>query len=107
VGKHIDSNVNNPSENIASGGRPGARPVRLLRAKDGLQGQGHRKAVVARHPHLQGVRRRCGIPDAARLLHPGGTSKEQVAFYVDLLKKVAATPEWKDYLAKQALKNVS
>jgi tripartite-type tricarboxylate transporter receptor subunit TctC len=37
---------------------------------------------------------------------PPGTTKEQVAFYADLLKKVAATPEWKDYLAKQALKDV-
>jgi tripartite-type tricarboxylate transporter receptor subunit TctC len=37
---------------------------------------------------------------------PGGTTKEQVAFYADLLKKVSATPEWKEYLAKQALKDM-
>jgi tripartite-type tricarboxylate transporter receptor subunit TctC len=37
---------------------------------------------------------------------PSGTTAAQVAFYVDLLKKVVATPEWKDYLAKQALKDV-
>ena len=35
---------------------------------------------------------------------PAGTTKDQVAFYVDLLKKVVATPEWKDYLEKKALK---
>jgi tripartite-type tricarboxylate transporter receptor subunit TctC len=37
---------------------------------------------------------------------PGGTTAEQAAFYADLLKKVVATPEWKDYLAKQALKDI-
>ena len=36
---------------------------------------------------------------------PGGTSKDQAAYYADLLKKIIATPEWKDYLAKQALKD--
>ena len=35
---------------------------------------------------------------------PAGTTKDQVAFYADLLKKVIATPEWKEYVAKQALK---
>jgi tripartite-type tricarboxylate transporter receptor subunit TctC len=29
-----------------------------------------------------------------------------VAFYVDLFKKVAQTPEYKDYMEKQALKPV-
>jgi len=31
-----------------------------------------------------------------------GISKEQVAFYVDLFKKVAATEDWKDYMEKGA-----
>jgi putative tricarboxylic transport membrane protein len=35
---------------------------------------------------------------------PGKVTPEQSAFYVDLLKKVAATPEYKDYMEKQALK---
>lgn len=35
---------------------------------------------------------------------PADTSKDQAAFYADLLKKVTATPEWQSYLAKQALK---
>ncbi|MFH1029449.1 MAG: tripartite tricarboxylate transporter substrate binding protein, partial [Pseudomonadota bacterium] len=36
---------------------------------------------------------------------PGGTTREQVTFYADLLKKVVATPEWKDYTEKNALAN--
>jgi tripartite-type tricarboxylate transporter receptor subunit TctC len=35
---------------------------------------------------------------------PADTTKEQSAFYADLLKKVTATPEWQSYLSKQALK---
>jgi tripartite-type tricarboxylate transporter receptor subunit TctC len=35
---------------------------------------------------------------------PPGTTKEQSAFYVDVLKKVVATPEWKDYVERNALK---
>jgi len=31
-----------------------------------------------------------------------GISKEQVAFYVDLFRKVAATQDWKDYMEKGA-----
>ncbi|MDP4260846.1 MAG: tripartite tricarboxylate transporter substrate binding protein, partial [Bacteroidota bacterium] len=34
---------------------------------------------------------------------PLGTTKEQVAFYADLLKKVSETAEWKDYTENMAL----
>jgi putative tricarboxylic transport membrane protein len=37
---------------------------------------------------------------------PGKVTPEQSAFYVDLLTKVAQTPEYKDYMEKQALKPV-
>ena len=37
---------------------------------------------------------------------PGKVTAEQTAFYVDLFKKVAQTPEYKDYMEKQALKPV-
>ena len=35
---------------------------------------------------------------------PPGVTQEQIAFYVDLLKKVRGTPEWKDYMEKGAFK---
>jgi tripartite-type tricarboxylate transporter receptor subunit TctC len=35
---------------------------------------------------------------------PGKVAPEQAAFYVDLLKKISQTTEYKDYLEKQALK---
>jgi tripartite-type tricarboxylate transporter receptor subunit TctC len=33
---------------------------------------------------------------------PPGVSKDEVAYYVDLFKKVRETPEWKDFMAKGA-----
>src|SRR6185503_4155201 len=38
---------------------------------------------------------------------PGGVSTDQVAYYVDLLKKVQQTPEWKDYIEKGAFNTTS
>ena len=37
---------------------------------------------------------------------PGKVTPEQTAFYVDLFKKVTQTPEYKEYMEKQALKPV-
>ena len=37
---------------------------------------------------------------------PGKVTPEQQAFYVDLLKKVSQTAEYKEYLEKQALKGI-
>jgi tripartite-type tricarboxylate transporter receptor subunit TctC len=37
---------------------------------------------------------------------PGKMTAEQTAFYVDLFRKVTLTPEYKDYMEKQALKPV-
>jgi putative tricarboxylic transport membrane protein len=37
---------------------------------------------------------------------PGKVTPDQSAFYVDLLKKVSQTPEYKDYMEKQALKPI-
>ena len=37
---------------------------------------------------------------------PGKVTPEQTAFYDDLFKKVTQTPEYKEYMEKQALKPV-
>jgi tripartite-type tricarboxylate transporter receptor subunit TctC len=37
---------------------------------------------------------------------PGKVTPEQTAFFVDLFKKVSETPEYKDYMEKQALKPI-
>jgi len=35
---------------------------------------------------------------------PPATTAEQAAYYVDVMKKVVATPEWKEYVERNALK---
>ena len=37
---------------------------------------------------------------------PGKVTREQQAFYVDLFQKVTQTPEYKDYMEKEALKPI-
>ena len=52
-----------------------------------------------------------GVPTAYVMLRgifmAPGVTKEQTAFYVDLLKKVRETPEWKDYMEKGAFNQTS
>jgi len=38
---------------------------------------------------------------------PPGVSPDQVAFYVDLLKKVRETPDWKEFIEKGAYNTTS
>jgi tripartite-type tricarboxylate transporter receptor subunit TctC len=35
---------------------------------------------------------------------PPGTTNEQAAYYTDVMKKVVAAPEWKEYVERNALK---
>jgi tripartite-type tricarboxylate transporter receptor subunit TctC len=37
---------------------------------------------------------------------PGKVTADQAAFYVDLMKKVQATPEWKEYVERTSQTNV-
>jgi putative tricarboxylic transport membrane protein len=107
VGKHIDSNVNNPSENVAQWRAGQVRALCVFSA----QRMVYKEKVTTEQSWADiPTCKESGVDVEYQMLRgffiPGGTSNEQVAFYVDLLKKVAATPEWKDYLAKQALKDV-
>ncbi len=107
VGKHINSNVNNPSENIAQWRADQVRALCVFSAQRMVYKDKITKDLSwADIPTCKDS----GVDVEYQMLRgffiPAGTTKEQVAFYVDLLKKVAATPEWKDYLSKQALKDV-
>jgi putative tricarboxylic transport membrane protein len=106
VGKHIDSNVNNPSENIAQWR---AGQVRALCVFSGQRMVYKDKVTKDQSWADIPTCKESGVDVEYQMLRgffiPAGTTKDQVAFYADLLKKVSATPEWKDYLAKQALKD--
>ena len=106
VGKHIDSNVNNPSENIAQWRAGQVRALCVFSE--------HRMAYKEKVTKDQSwadipTCKESGVDVEYQMLRafflPGGTTKDQVAYYADLMKKIIATPEWKDYIAKQALKD--
>ena len=99
VGKHIDSTVNNPIEAVAQWRGGQLRPLCLLDAK--------------RSPYTAKVTKDMAWSDIPTckesgfdveyvmlrgIFMPGGVTAEQSQFYVDMLKKVRDTPEWKKFM---------
>jgi putative tricarboxylic transport membrane protein len=105
VGKHIESNVNNPSENI---GQWRAGQVRALCVFD-TERMAYKNKVTADLAWSDiPTCKETGIDVQYVMLRgiflTSGVTPEQIAYYTDLMRKVVATPEWKDYLEKNALK---
>ena len=105
VGKHIDSNVNNPSENVAQWR---AGQVRALCVFSEHRMVYKEKVTKAQSWADIPTCKEEGVDVQYQMLRafflPPGTTTEQSAFYVNLLRKVVATPEWKEYVARNALK---
>ncbi|NML45292.1 tripartite tricarboxylate transporter substrate binding protein [Ramlibacter sp. G-1-2-2] len=108
VGKHIDSTVNNPIEAVAQWRAGQLRPLCVFDDK--------RMPYPAKITDKQSWQdiptcKEAGVPTAYTMLRgvfmPPGVSKDQVDFYVNLLKKVRETPEWKDYMEKGAFNQTS
>jgi putative tricarboxylic transport membrane protein len=107
VGNHTQANVNNPSENLEVWR---AGQVRALCVFD--------KERIAYKTKVTDTQSWNDIPtckeeglDVQYLMLrafflPGKVTPEQQAFYVDLLKKVSQTTEYKEYMEKQALKPI-
>ncbi|HZS69967.1 MAG TPA: tripartite tricarboxylate transporter substrate binding protein [Burkholderiales bacterium] len=108
VGKHVDSTVNNPIEAVAHWRGGKLRPLCVFDSK--------------RMPYQEKVTETMSwgdIPTCKEqgldveylmlrgIFMPGGASKDQVQYYVDLLKKVQALPEWRDYMNKGAYNTTS
>jgi len=105
-GKHIDSNTNNPSESIAQW-RAGQHRALCLFSE-------------ARSEYKEKVTSTQGWADIPTckeqgldvqyemlrvFLLPGKVPADAAKFYEDLFQKVVATPEWKSYVEKNALKS--
>jgi tripartite-type tricarboxylate transporter receptor subunit TctC len=104
AGKHIASNVNNPSENVAQWRAGAARPLCVFSDKP----MEYKKKVTADMAwsdiptcKSQGIDVQYLMLRAFFL--PPGTTKEQAAFYADLLKQVVSKPEWMEYTESNAL----
>jgi tripartite-type tricarboxylate transporter receptor subunit TctC len=107
VGNHTQSNVNNPSENLEVWRAGQVRPLCVF-DKERIQ----YKTKVAGEMSWNDIPtcREQGVDVQYLMLRalflPGKVTGEQTTFYVDLFKKVSETPEYKDYMEKQALKPI-
>jgi tripartite-type tricarboxylate transporter receptor subunit TctC len=103
VGNHVNSTVNNPVEAVAQWR---AGKLRALCVFDDQRLQYKAKVTDAQSWNDIPTCKEAGVPMDYTMLRgifmPGGVTPEQVAFYVDLFKKVRETPEWKEYMEKGA-----
>lgn len=108
VGGHIDSSVNNPAEAVAQWR---AGKLRALCVFDD-----HRMPYKAKVTDTQSWNdiptcKEAGVPTEYVMLRgifaAPGISADQLAYYVNLLKKVRETPDWKEYMEKGAFNQTS
>jgi putative tricarboxylic transport membrane protein len=107
VGDHTASNVNNPSENLEVWRAGQVRPLCVFD-----------KERITYKTKVAGDMSWNDIPTCKEegldvqylmlraMFLPGKVTAEETAFYVDLFKKLSETPEYKEYVEKQALKAV-
>ena len=99
VGKHIDSSVNNPIEAVAQWR---AGKLRALCVFDDTRMPYKGKVTEALSWYDIPTCKEAGVSTDYVMLRgifmPGGVTKEQVDFYVDLFKKVRETAEWKKFM---------
>jgi len=102
AGAHVDSNTNNPSENISYWRAKKVRPLCVFASQPLAD-----KTVVADGMSWADIAlcKDQGIAiDAFRMPRtvwmPGGVSDAQRAFYIDMLKQVTEKPEWQAWLAR-------
>jgi putative tricarboxylic transport membrane protein len=107
VGKHVDSTVNNPIEAVAHWRGGKLRPLCVFDSK--------------RLPYKEKVADKAwgDIPTCKEqgldveylmlrgIFMPGGVTKDQVDYYVQLLRKVRETPEWKQLMEQGAFNTTS
>ena len=108
VGKHVDSTVNNPIEAVAQWRAGQLRPLCVFDSK-----RMPYKAKITDKQAWNDIPtcNEAGVPSEYVMLRgifmAPGVTKDQTAFFVNLLKKVRETPEWKEYMEKGAFNQTS
>lgn len=103
VGKHVDSSVNNPIEAVGQWRAGKLKPLCVFDPK-----RMPYKAKVTQTQSWSDIPtcKEQGLEVDYLMLRgifmAGGVTPDQVQYYVDLLKKVRETPEWKDFMEKGA-----
>jgi putative tricarboxylic transport membrane protein len=102
VGNHVDSTVNNPIEAVAQWKGSKLRPLCVF---DGQPLPYNEKVADKTWAEIPTCKSQ-GLDTEYLMLRgifmPAGVTKEQVDFYVDLMKKVRETPEWKKLMEEGA-----
>ena len=99
VGKHVDSTVNNPIECVSHWKAGRVRPLAVFDSA---------RIPVAEWKDIPTIKEALNTDITYLMLRgifgPPDMPAEAVAWYQDLLKKVAETPEFKDYMQQGALR---
>jgi putative tricarboxylic transport membrane protein len=108
VGKHVESTVNNPIEAVAHWRSGKLKPLCVFDP----QRMPYKEKVTSTMSWADIPTCKEGGLDVSYLMlrgifMPGGVSPDQVQYYVDLLKKVQALPEWKEFMEKGAFNTTS
>jgi putative tricarboxylic transport membrane protein len=104
AGGHIDSNTNNPSENAGQWKAGSGKPLCVF----SLQRMAAGPKVTATQEWADiPTCREAGIPiDEYRMprtiFTPAKVADEATRYYVELLRKVRETPDWKDYIQRSS-----
>lgn len=105
AGKHITSNVNNPAESLSQWRGEQVRPLCVFsRERMGYTEKATATQAWADIPTCQ--EQGLGVDQyrfPRTVFMPGGVTDEQRDFYVELLRKVSQAPEFKEYMARNAL----
>ena len=108
VGKHIDSTVNNPIEAVAQW-RAGT--LRALCVFDDKRMSYKAKVTDTMSWSDIPTCMESGIPMDYQMLRgifmPAGVTADQRAYYVELMRKIRATPDWIDFMEKGAFNQTS
>jgi putative tricarboxylic transport membrane protein len=104
AGGHVDSNTNNPAENIAQWRGAQGRPLCVFSA----QRMPHKTKVTETMSWADiPTCKESGLPietfqQPRTVFLPGGVTKDQIEFYTQLFRKVHEAPEWREYLERTA-----
>jgi putative tricarboxylic transport membrane protein len=100
VGKHVNSTVNNPAEAVSHWKNGTLRPLAVIDSA---------RINLPDWKSIPTMKEATG-KDVSYMMLRGifmapGVTKEQVDYYVETLKKVTETPEWKKYISDNGLKD--
>jgi putative tricarboxylic transport membrane protein len=108
VGKHVDSTVNNPIEAVSQWRAGALRPLCIFDAQRSTYTEKVTDTMAwSDIPTCKESGADVEYQMLRGIFMPGDVTEEQVAFYLDLFKKMQETPDWKDFMSKGAFNQTS